>query len=89
MNNRFDILIVGGGHGGAQAAIALRQRKFEGAIAIVGEESGIPYVRPPLSKEYFSGDARPGLRRGLIALIHAASSPSNHYVRRNNSSSSA
>ena len=27
---RYDVLIVGAGHGGAQAAIALRQRKFEG-----------------------------------------------------------
>jgi 3-phenylpropionate/trans-cinnamate dioxygenase ferredoxin reductase subunit len=56
MSKRFDILIVGAGHGGAQAAIALRQRKFEGTIAIVGEEPEIPYERPPLSKEYFSGE---------------------------------
>ena len=52
----FDVLIVGGGHGGAQAAIALRQRKFAGTIAIVGEEPELPYERPPLSKEYLSGD---------------------------------
>ena len=53
---RFDVLIVGGGHGGAQAAIALRQRKFAGTIAIVGEEPELPYERPPLSKDYLSGD---------------------------------
>ena len=53
---RYDILIVGAGHGGAQAAIALRQNKFEGSIAIVGEEPEIPYERPPLSKEYFAGE---------------------------------
>ena len=53
---RFDIVIVGAGHGGAQAAIALRQRKFEGTIAIIGEEPEIPYERPPLSKDYFSGE---------------------------------
>jgi 3-phenylpropionate/trans-cinnamate dioxygenase ferredoxin reductase subunit len=52
----YDVLIVGAGHGGAQAAIALRQRKFEGTIAIVGEEPEIPYERPPLSKDYFSGE---------------------------------
>ena len=34
----FDILIVGAGHAGAQAAIALRQNKYEGSIAIVGDE---------------------------------------------------
>jgi 3-phenylpropionate/trans-cinnamate dioxygenase ferredoxin reductase component len=52
----YDILIVGGGHAGAQAAIALRQAKFAGSIAIVTDEHDLPYERPPLSKEYFSGD---------------------------------
>ena len=52
----YDVLIVGGGHGGAQAAIALRQAKFEGSIAIVGDEAEHPYERPPLSKDYFAGD---------------------------------
>ncbi|HSX54208.1 MAG TPA: FAD-dependent oxidoreductase [Sphingomonas sp.] len=53
---RYDVVIVGAGHGGAQAAIALRQAKFEGSIAIIGEEPELPYERPPLSKEYFSGE---------------------------------
>jgi len=52
----YDILIVGGGHGGAQAAIALRQAKFEGSIGIVNAEAEYPYERPPLSKDYFAGD---------------------------------
>lgn len=51
-----DVLIVGGGHGGAQAAIALRQRGFAGSIAIVGEEPDLPYERPPLNKAYLAGD---------------------------------
>ena len=54
--DRFNVLIVGAGHGGAQAAVALRQRKFEGSIAIIGEEPELPYERPPLSKEYLAGD---------------------------------
>ena len=53
---QFDVLIVGGGHGGAQAAIALRQAKFDGSIAIVGDEPEYPYERPPLSKDYFAGE---------------------------------
>jgi 3-phenylpropionate/trans-cinnamate dioxygenase ferredoxin reductase subunit len=53
MNNR-NVLIVGGGHAGAQCAIALRQGGFNGSIAIVGRESEPPYERPPLSKEYFA-----------------------------------
>jgi 3-phenylpropionate/trans-cinnamate dioxygenase ferredoxin reductase component len=52
----YDILIVGAGHGGAQAAIALRQLNFEGSVALLGDEPDPPYERPPLSKEYFSGD---------------------------------
>ena len=52
----YDVLIVGAGHGGAQAAVSLRQHKFEGSIAIVGDEPELPYERPPLSKEYFSGE---------------------------------
>ena len=53
---KFDVLIVGAGHGGAQAAIALRQNKFEGTIALLGDEPELPYERPPLSKEYLSGE---------------------------------
>ncbi len=56
MSTRADILIVGAGHAGAQAAIALRQQHFEGSIVIAGEEPEPPYERPPLSKEYLAGD---------------------------------
>ncbi|PZV38803.1 NAD(P)/FAD-dependent oxidoreductase [Mesorhizobium kowhaii] len=51
----FDVIIVGSGHAGAQAAIALRHHGFQGSIALVGEESHPPYERPPLSKEYLAG----------------------------------
>lgn len=52
----YDVLIVGAGQGGAQAAISLRQQGFEGSIAMIGDEPDPPYERPPLSKEYFSGE---------------------------------
>ena len=52
----YDVVIVGAGHGGAQAAVALRQAKFDGTIAIVGDEPFLPYERPPLSKEYLAGE---------------------------------
>jgi len=51
-----DIVIVGTGHGGAQAAIALRQQGHEGSIMMIGREANPPYERPPLSKEYLAGD---------------------------------
>ncbi|MET0372460.1 MAG: FAD-dependent oxidoreductase [Sphingobium sp.] len=52
----YDVLIVGAGHAGAQAAIALRQAGFTGSVAMIGDEKEPPYERPPLSKEYFAGD---------------------------------
>jgi 3-phenylpropionate/trans-cinnamate dioxygenase ferredoxin reductase subunit len=52
----YDVLIVGSGHGGAQAAIALRQQGFTGSIAMVGAEPDPPYERPPLSKDYLAGE---------------------------------
>jgi len=52
----FDVAIVGTGHGGAQAAIQLRQLGFAGSIGMVGREAELPYERPPLSKEYLAGE---------------------------------
>src|SRR6478609_7746071 len=53
---RADVVIVGSGHGGAQAAIALRQQGFEGSILMIGRDPEPPYERPPLSKEYLARD---------------------------------
>jgi 3-phenylpropionate/trans-cinnamate dioxygenase ferredoxin reductase subunit len=53
---RHDVLIVGTGHAGAQAAIMLRQLGFGGSVALVGAEPELPYERPPLSKDYLAGD---------------------------------
>ncbi|MXP29407.1 NAD(P)-binding protein [Porphyrobacter algicida] len=51
-----DVVIVGSGHGGAQAAIALRQAGHEGGILMLSRDSTPPYERPPLSKEYLAGE---------------------------------
>jgi 3-phenylpropionate/trans-cinnamate dioxygenase ferredoxin reductase subunit len=51
------IVIVGGGLAGATAAETLRDEGFDGSIQIVGAEAHLPYLRPPLSKEYFTGSA--------------------------------
>ena len=51
-----DLVIVGTGHGGAQAAIALRQNGFAGSILMLSRDPELPYERPPLSKEYLAGD---------------------------------
>jgi len=49
-----DVVIVGSGHGGAQAAIALRQQGLAGSILMIGRDPLPPYERPPLSKEYLA-----------------------------------
>jgi 3-phenylpropionate/trans-cinnamate dioxygenase ferredoxin reductase component len=54
MMDHKDVIIVGAGHGGAQAAVVLRQLGFEGSITMIGRESEPPYERPPLSKEYLA-----------------------------------
>jgi 3-phenylpropionate/trans-cinnamate dioxygenase ferredoxin reductase subunit len=56
LDRTYDVLIVGAGHAGAQAAILLRQHGFAGSIALVGAEPDLPYERPPLSKDYLAGD---------------------------------
>lgn len=52
----FDVVIVGGGHGGAAMAAQLRQRGYAGSIAMLTAEPELPYERPPLSKEYLAGE---------------------------------
>ncbi|MCW2696529.1 MAG: FAD-dependent pyridine nucleotide-disulfide oxidoreductase [Modestobacter sp.] len=49
------VVVVGGGQGGFQLAVSLREAGHEGPITIVGDEPRLPYQRPPLSKEYLSG----------------------------------
>jgi len=49
------VVIVGAGQGGLQVAASLRQEGFDGAITLVGDEPGVPYQRPPLSKAYMLG----------------------------------
>lgn len=49
------IVLVGAGQASAVAARTLRRRGYDGRIVLVGEENDRPYQRPPLSKEYLSG----------------------------------
>src|SRR5579862_6430911 len=49
------VVIVGAGHAGFQLAASLRQHGFEGGITLLGDETVLPYQRPPLSKDYLDG----------------------------------
>src|SRR5215470_16263226 len=54
------IVIVGAGHCGGRAALALREAGWGGDVVLVGEEADAPYERPPLSKGLLVGEAFAG-----------------------------
>jgi len=50
------IVIIGASLAGGTAAIALRDQGYEGELTLIGEESQLPYERPPLSKALLLGE---------------------------------
>jgi len=52
----MSVIIVGAGHAGGMAAIELRRASYAESIVLIGDESVIPYQRPPLSKSWLTGD---------------------------------
>ncbi len=50
-------VIVGASLAGANAAQTLRDEGFTGSVVLIGDESELPYERPPLSKDYLMGKA--------------------------------
>ena len=44
------IVIIGAGECGVRAAFAARAEGFDGEVTLVGDECGMPFERPPLSK---------------------------------------
>ena len=50
------VVIAGAGHAAGQVVATLRQKQFDGDIVLIGEESWLPYQRPPLSKKYLAGE---------------------------------
>lgn len=53
------VAIVGGGLAGAKTAEALRDKGFDGSIAIFADEKQLPYDRPPLSKDFLAEKISP------------------------------
>jgi 3-phenylpropionate/trans-cinnamate dioxygenase ferredoxin reductase subunit len=51
------VLVLGTGQAGFQVAASLREEGFDGRVVLVGDEPGLPYQRPPLSKAYLTGKA--------------------------------
>ncbi|MBW8763283.1 MAG: FAD-dependent oxidoreductase [Microbacterium sp.] len=52
-----NVVVVGGSLAGVNAAESLRERGYDGDIAILSAEQDLPYDRPPLSKELLSGES--------------------------------
>lgn len=50
-----NIVIAGAGQAAVQAIDTLRRKGFTGRITLVGDESRLPYQRPPLSKQFLAG----------------------------------
>ena len=50
------VVVVGASLAGLRACESLRQEGFSGRVTLVGDESEIPYDRPPLSKKVLSGE---------------------------------
>jgi 3-phenylpropionate/trans-cinnamate dioxygenase ferredoxin reductase subunit len=61
------MVIIGAGQAGAQAIETLRRRGHRGQITLVGDESLLPYQRPPLSKKFLAGT----LERDRLLIRHA------------------
>ncbi|MHB2211745.1 NAD(P)/FAD-dependent oxidoreductase [Methylobacterium sp. CM6257] len=49
------IVVAGAGQAGFQLAASLREGGFRDPITLVGDETALPYQRPPLSKAYLAG----------------------------------
>lgn len=69
------MVIVGGGMAGARAIVSLRANGFQGAVTLVGEETLLPYDRPPLSKAMLLEETEPQpvhlLDDSMIASLNA------------------
>lgn len=74
MSTPENIVIIGGGLAGAKTAEALRSHGFTGTVTLVAAENHLPYERPPLSKDYLTGNA---------SLDDATVHPADWYDRHN------
>jgi 3-phenylpropionate/trans-cinnamate dioxygenase ferredoxin reductase subunit len=50
------VVIIGGGMAGGNAAVTLREEGFRDPVTVVGQEPGVPFGRPPLSKTYLRSE---------------------------------
>lgn len=56
MSDALSFVIVGASQAGGWIAQTLRNEKFQGKVTLIGEETYLPYERPPLSKGALLGE---------------------------------
>jgi 3-phenylpropionate/trans-cinnamate dioxygenase ferredoxin reductase subunit len=61
-------LVVGGGMTGDAACKGIRERDADNSITLVGAETHLPYKRPPLTKDLWSGGDEEKIWRGTDQL---------------------
>ncbi len=50
------MVILGAGMAGGTAAVTLRKEGYDGCLVLIGDEPGLPFGRPPLTKGYLRGE---------------------------------
>ena len=63
MNSREHIAVVGASAAGVAVVESLRKEGFPDRITLIGDETDLPYDRPPLSKQVLSGEWQPAKAR--------------------------
>jgi 3-phenylpropionate/trans-cinnamate dioxygenase ferredoxin reductase subunit len=71
MTTTRTLAVIGASLAGAKAAEAARDVGFDGQIILIGDEPGMPYERPPLSKAVLRGEKEPGTARVHPADFYA------------------
>ena len=56
-NALSSVVVAGAGMAGFQIGASLRELGYAGRVVLVGDEPGLPYQRPPLSKAFLLGTA--------------------------------
>jgi len=51
-----NVVIIGASHAAVEAISTLRKSGWDDKISLIGDETDLPYQRPPLSKGYFKGE---------------------------------
>lgn len=57
MSSTDTVVVVGASLTAATAATTLREEGFDGRVVLIGDETDLPYERPPLSKGYLMGQS--------------------------------